>query len=49
MNPFNYVKGRQYKKNKEKDKDDICFISYYYDGLYNVDGSKSKSNMQLME
>ena len=26
---FNYSKDSQHKKRTEKDKDDICFISYY--------------------
>ena len=44
LNPFNYIKGRQYTKSIEQDKDDICFISHYYKGLYNVDGSKDESD-----
>jgi len=43
MNPFNYVKGRQYKKSISKNVDDVCFILYYYKGLHEVDGLYSSS------
>ena len=43
MNPFNYIKGRQYDRNIKNNTDDVCFISFYYKGLHDVNGSKSSS------
>ena len=43
MNLFNYIKGRQYDRSIKNNTDDACFISFFYKGLHDVNGSKSSS------
>jgi hypothetical protein len=43
MNLFNYIKGRQYDRSIKNNIDDACFISFFYKGLHDVNGSKSSS------